>query len=167
MRKGGVRMSKRWQDDPALVEGLAENLVELMAIFPKRMVHVEELVRTYAMPLSHIQILIMLADREQTVGQLSERMGIAKPNMTPLVDSLQAAGLVRRVRSELDKRVVSVRLLPAGEELLCRIRQDVASQVAAWPGAFSRSEAKALSTAAASMIRLAKSMEEGSEAKSF
>lgn len=160
-------MSKRWQDDPALVEGLAENLVELMAIFPKRMVHVDELVHTYAMPLSQIQILIMLSEKSLTVGQISERMGIAKPNMTPLVDALQEAGLVQRVRSAQDKRVVSVCLLPAGEELLCHIRQDVARQVTAWPGAFSRSEAKALSTAAASIIRLAKSMEETPETKTF
>lgn len=160
-------MPKRWQDDPTLVAGLAENLVELMAIFPKRMVHVDELVRTYAMPLSHIQILIMLSEKETTVGQLSEKLGIAKPNMTPLVDSLQGAGLVQRVRSEQDKRVVSVQLLPAGEELLRRICQDVARQVTAWPGAFSRSEAKALSIAAGSMVRLVKSMEEGTETKTF
>lgn len=155
-------MPKRWQDDTALVDGLAGNLMELLSIFPKRMIHVDELVHTYGMPLSHIQILILLSEGPLSVGQLSERMGVAKPNMTPLIDSLRDAGLVQRVRSGLDKRVVSVDLLPKGKATLDSIRLDVARQIAAWPGSLSRSEAKELNAAAGSMIRLAKTAKEES-----
>lgn len=146
-----------------MLDGLAGNLVELMSIFPKRMLHVDELVHTHGMPLSHIQILIMLSDGELTIGQLSKRMNIAKPNMTPLVDSLRDAGLVQRVRSDQDKRVVCVRLLPKGEALLSSLRQDVARQVAAWPGSLNRSEVKELNASVGSIIRLVKSIGEQSK----
>lgn len=152
-------MPKRWQEDAALVDGLADNLLGLLPVFPKQLLRVEELVRSYGMPLSHMQILILLMDGELSVGQLSQKLGIAKPNITPLVDALQGAGLVERARSQADRRVVSVRLLPAGEELLARLRQDIARQVAAWRGSLSRSEAKGLSAALGSIIRLAGNLE--------
>lgn len=152
-------MPKRWQEDAALVEGMAGNLLGLLPVFPKRLLRVEELVRSYGMPLSHMQILILLMDGELSVGQLSQQLGIAKPNITPLVDALQDAKLVERARSQADRRVVSVRLLPTGEELLARLRQDIARQVAAWRGSLSRSEAKSLSAALGSIIRLAENLE--------
>lgn len=159
-------MPKRWQDDATLVDGLADNLLGLLPVFPKGLVRVDELMHTYGMPLSHMQILILLSGGGLSVGQLSQRLGIAKPNITPLVDALQSSGLVERVRSTVDKRVVSVRLLPEGETLLSKLRQDVARQIAAWRCALSRSEAKTLSTALASVIRLAEGLEESKSEKS-
>lgn len=153
-------MPKRWQDDAALVEGLADNLLGLLPVFPKRLLRVEELVRSYGMPLSHMQILILLMGGELSVGQLSQQLGIAKPNVTPLVDAMQNASLVERVRSQKDRRIVSVRLLPAGEELLENLRQDIGRQAVAWRGSLSRSEAKSLSAALGSIIRLAEGLED-------
>lgn len=153
-------MPKHWQDDPALVDGLAGNLMGLLAVFPKRLLRLDELVHSYGMPLSHLQILILLMDGELSIGQLSQQLGIAKPNITPLVDGLQGANLVERVRYAADRRVVTVRLLPAGEKLLASLRQDIGRQVTAWHGSLSRSEAKGLSTALGSIIRLAEHLNE-------
>ena len=151
-------MPKKWNEDQALVDSVAANLFEMLPVFPKGLVHTEELVRDHQMPFSHIQILVMLAKEELSIGQISQRLGIAKPNITPLVDIMRDGGLVERVRSQTDRRIVHVRLLESGREKLAGIHKDIAAQVAAWKGNLSRSEIKELSNAMASIIRITGSM---------
>ncbi|MBQ7845180.1 MAG: MarR family transcriptional regulator [Clostridia bacterium] len=117
--------------------------------------HIDALVRQHQMPFSHIQILVMLGGEDMSIGQISDRLGIAKPNITPLVDALRDNGLVERIRSEKDRRIVNVHLLPEGEEKLRAIREDIAAQVKEWKGGLSRSEVKELNSALASMNRIA------------
>lgn len=147
-------MAKRWTADKALVDGIATNLVEMLLLFPKRVMRLDAIVREHGIPLSHIQILVMLTGGDMAIGELSEKLCIAKPNITPLVEHLRQQGLVERVRKADDRRIVSVHLLPAGREKLGAIRQSVAGQISEWPGEFSRSEMKELSTALASVIRI-------------
>ena len=85
-------MPKKWNEDAVLVGSVAENLFELLPVFPKRLVHTDALVRDHQMPFSHIQILVMLSGEDLSIGQISDRLGIAKPNITPLVDALRDAG---------------------------------------------------------------------------
>lgn len=147
-------MSKRWMDDAELVSSMAQRLVETLPLFPKRFLRVDELIRKHQMPFSHLQILIMLEECDLSIGQISARLGIAKPNITPLVDSLCEGGLTARVRDERDRRVVNVRLLEKGEERLKALRDDVAEQIQAMPGRLSRSEAKELCGALSTLVRL-------------
>ncbi len=151
-------MPKKWNEDRALVDSVAMNLFEMLPLFPKGLVHMDEIVRAHQMPFSHIQILVMLAGENLSIGQISQRLGIAKPNITPLVDVMRDSGLVERVRSQTDRRIVHVRLLEAGKEKLEAIRSDIAEQVAAWKGGLSRSEIKELNNAMASIIRIAGSI---------
>ncbi|MBR2718660.1 MAG: winged helix-turn-helix transcriptional regulator [Clostridia bacterium] len=151
-------MPKKWNEDRALVDSVAMNLFEMLPLFPKGIVHMDEIVRAHQMPFSHIQILVMLAGENLSIGQISQRLGIAKPNITPLVDVMRDSGLVERVRSQTDRRIVHVRLLEAGKEKLEAIRSDIAEQVAAWKGGLSRSEIKELNNAMASIIRIAGSI---------
>lgn len=148
-------MPKKWNEDAALVNSVAENLFEMLPVFPKGLVHIDALVRKHKMPFSHIQILVMLSRGDMSIGQISDRLDIAKPNITPLVDILRDGGLVERIRSTTDRRIVHVHLLPAGVEKLAAIHRDIASQVVAWKGNLSRSEIKELSNAMASIIRIA------------
>lgn len=154
-------MPKKWNEDGALVGSVAGNLFEVLPLFPKRLLHIDALVRDHQMPFSHIQILVMLSGEDMSIGQISERLGIAKPNITPLVDTLRDNGMVERIRSEKDRRIVNVHLLPAGEEKLKSIRRDIAAQVKAWKGNLSRSEVKELNSALSSIIRIAGHMEAG------
>ena len=147
-------MPKKWNEDATLVNSLSGNLFDLLPLFPKRVIHVDELVRVHQMPFSHIQILIMLSQGPMSIGQISDRLGIAKPNITPLVDNLRDDGLVERVRSEQDRRIVNVHLLPEGEKRLEAIREDIAKQVTEWRESLSRSEAKELNNALGSIVRI-------------
>jgi len=53
---------------------------------------------------------------------LAEREGSATPTVSGLVDRLQRAGLVARVRSETDRRRVGLTITPAGASLLVAVR---------------------------------------------
>lgn len=152
-------MPKKWTDDAALVEQVACNIVETLPLFPKRIVRMDALTREQSMPLSHILILISLRREELSIGALSDRLGIAKPNITPLVDSLCSNGLVERVRDGADRRVVNVRLTEDGLERVRQMEEGVARQVRAWTTSFSRSEMKELSNALASLSKIIGQME--------
>src|SRR5215831_14937473 len=58
---------------------------------------------------------------------IAERMIEKTPGITRLIDRLEKKGLVRRVRSEEDRRQVWCRITPAGERLLARLDDPVES----------------------------------------
>jgi DNA-binding MarR family transcriptional regulator len=57
----------------------------------------------------------------QTQQQLADALGIHRNNMVGLVDEMEAAGWVRRHRSQRDRRAFDVRLTRAGAALVSRI----------------------------------------------
>lgn len=153
-------MAKNWSEDSALLDAITGNLFEALPLLPKRLVRVDAITRKYDMPFSHVQILCMLSHSSMTIGQISRNLGIAKPNITPLLDSLKERGLLERVRSELDRRIVNVELLPAGVEMAQKIRESIAEQVAEWPEALSAGDAKRLNNSLACMINMSKLLSE-------
>ena len=56
---------------------------------------------------------------------IAQRMIEQTPGITRLIDRLEQKGLVRRVRSEEDRRQVWCRITPAGERLLERLDDPV------------------------------------------
>src|SRR5262245_4412736 len=56
---------------------------------------------------------------------IAERMIEETPGITRLIDRLERKGLVRRVRSEEDRRQVWCSITPAGERLLARLDEPV------------------------------------------
>ncbi|MBQ8535902.1 MAG: MarR family transcriptional regulator, partial [Clostridia bacterium] len=116
-------MAKKKSVDAALVDQVAQNLFNALPIFRKRLVHMDVIQREYHIPLSHVQVLAMLNDNgSMSVSEISRRLGIAKPNITPLVDRLILAGLVERCRDENDRRVVNISICQSGVEKLAAIR---------------------------------------------
>lgn len=53
-----------------------------------------------------------------TAGEIGERTIAREPDITRLVDRLNAKGLVKRSRSEQDRRVVEIEITSKGLELL-------------------------------------------------
>ena len=147
-------MAKKWMDDAALVESISKNLYEALPLLPKRLVRVEAITKEFGMPFSHIQILCMLSDAEMTIGEISTNLGIAKPNITPLLDALHERGILERCRSEKDRRIVNVRLLPEGQALAEKVRMSIVGQVREWPEGFSMSDIKRLNNALAYLIEV-------------
>ncbi len=59
----------------------------------------------------------------QTQQELADALGIHRNNMVGLIDELEAAGWVRRHRSERDRRAFDVRLTRSGSALVARVNR--------------------------------------------
>jgi DNA-binding MarR family transcriptional regulator len=65
--------------------------------------------------LTVIKLLAGIGDLSLT--ELSESMQTRNSTVTGIIDRMEGAGLVKRVRSEADRRVVMIRLTPQGRAL--------------------------------------------------
>ncbi len=153
-------MAKNWTEDGMLVDAITGNLFEALPLLPKRLVRVDAITRKFDMPFSHVQILCMLAEGSMTIGDISRSLGIAKPNITPLLDNLAERELLERVRSTKDRRIVNVELLPAGVQMAAEIKAAIAEQVAEWPETIGSNDAKKLNNALACLINIGKLLSE-------
>ena len=116
--------------DPAMIDAVAQNMFHVLPLLKKRLMHMDMVQKEHGTPLSHVQVLAMLQDAgTMSVSEISRRLGIAKPNITPLVDRLFECGYVDRQHDEHDRRVVNIVLMPAGEEKLAAIRGTIARQI--------------------------------------
>lgn len=68
-----------------------------------------------------LRILRGAGDDGVTCGELSERMITRDPDVTRLIDRLESRGLLHRVRSERDRRVVRNCITPTGLDLLAQL----------------------------------------------
>ena len=151
-------MAKNWTEDEMLVDAITGNLFEALPLLPKRLVRVDAITRRFEMPFSHVQILCMLSGSSMTIGEISRSLGIAKPNITPLLDNLAERKLLERIRSTKDRRIVNVALLPDGVEMARNIKAAIAEQVAEWPETIDANGAKKLNNALACLISLGKTL---------
>ncbi|MCP5182127.1 MAG: MarR family transcriptional regulator [Pseudomonadales bacterium] len=76
--------------------------------------HSRELARTASLTASRLVVLKILANGPTTAGTIAERAGISQTTVTLLLNKLEAMALVRRQRSEDDRRRVWVELTPQG-----------------------------------------------------
>jgi len=60
-----------------------------------------------------------------SLADLTEHLVVAPSSASEMVERLAKAGLVRRETAGGDRRAVSIRLTPAGERLLARIREGI------------------------------------------
>jgi DNA-binding MarR family transcriptional regulator len=79
-----------------------------------------------------------------TCSEMGERMLRRDPDVTRLLDRLEKRGLLERVRSEEDRRVVRTRITRAGLELLKAIDEPSLSWSRAQLGHLSRKELREL-----------------------
>lgn len=86
-------MPKVWTDDTALMEGMTDNLFEALYKMPKYFLRIDDIAHSLGMPISSLLVLCVLREGKISIGEISERLCIAKPNVTPLVETLCARGL--------------------------------------------------------------------------
>lgn len=148
-------MPKKRTIDPQQIDNIAQNMFHALPLLKKRLLHMDLVQAEYGIPLSHVQVLFMLQDAgTMSVSEISRRLGIAKPNITPLVDRLLESGLVDRQRDLSDRRVVNVVILPAGAEKLAAIRRTIADQLMMQVENLSTSEFKELCDSLESINRI-------------
>jgi MarR family 2-MHQ and catechol resistance regulon transcriptional repressor len=65
---------------------------------------------------SLLRALYFAEGRRLSQSDIAREMAVTSPNVTQLIDALEADGLVERVVSETDRRVTFARLTTSGEE---------------------------------------------------
>jgi MarR family transcriptional regulator, lower aerobic nicotinate degradation pathway regulator len=97
--------------------------------------------------LSMIQarLLGVLRDRRPTMQELARLLSLDKSSVTGLVDRAEARGLVVRVPSESDRRVVRVSLTDAGRTLASDVASQFEGDVSIVLGRLPRADRAALS----------------------
>lgn len=63
----------------------------------------------------------LIRDGNLTIGELSEKMALAYSTITDLVDRMEKNNLVIRVRDDKDRRVVRIKVLDKGFEILQKV----------------------------------------------
>ncbi|HIQ63815.1 MAG TPA: MarR family transcriptional regulator [Candidatus Avichristensenella intestinipullorum] len=155
-------MSRRKSLDPAVIESIAQNIFNVMPLLRKRLLHMDVIQSEHGIPLSHVQVLSMLNETgSMSVSEISHRLGIAKPNITPLVDRLIEEKLVDRIRDTQDRRVVNVVILEAGREKLAAIRATIGEQVQEWAQNISAADFRELADALSSLTRILSNVQKG------
>lgn len=88
--------------------------------------------------LSQYTVLAILDEQgELTMGVLARHLGTTMGAVTNLVDKLVRAGRVDRQRSDQDRRVVRVRVLQPGRDLVASVTRDTAEYLAGYFAAVS------------------------------
>ena len=152
-------MTKKRSIDPAMIDSVAQNMFHILPLIKKRLLHMDLVQREHGTPLSHVQVLAMLNDvGTMSVSEISRRLGIAKPNITPLVDRLFESGYVDRQHDENDRRVVNIVLLEAGKEKLASIRSTISRQIQMQVDGLSTSEFREFNESLNSVVRILSSL---------
>lgn len=95
------------------VEELRAALREMLAA--QRRMRGREAQRHGGLSFSQHAVLRVLADGDvHSAGELARETDLTPASMTKMLDGLSAAGLVRRVRDEADRRRVAVAITDAG-----------------------------------------------------
>lgn len=87
-----------------------------------------EFLKPYEITLSQYNVLRILRGAEPAgliCREISERMIARDPDVTKLLDRLEARGLVRRERQEKDRRVIIARITSEGLDLVKEIDEPV------------------------------------------
>lgn len=155
-------MSRKKAVDTTVIESISQNIFTVLPLLRKRLLHMDVIHGEHGIPLSHIQVLTMLNETgSMSVSEISHRLGIAKPNITPLVDRLIEEKLVDRIRDTQDRRVVNVVILPAGQEKLNQIRKNIGEQVQEWAQHISAADFRELADALSSLTRILAEIQKG------
>ena len=139
----------------AALEHLYDMLFQAWPLMRRKLLPSSAQQAEFGMPLSHVQVLVMLDHRGSlSITEISNSFGIAKPNITPLVDRLIEEGLVMRERNSADRRVVNVVICEKGRERLADIYRDLCDNLFDWTRTLSQEDMTAFNEALETIVRL-------------
>ena len=148
-------MDHRNTERDATLEHLYDMLFQAWPLMRRKLLPSSAQQAEFGMPLSHVQVLVMRDHRGSlSITEISQSFGIAKPNITPLVDRLIEEGLVMRERNSADRRVVNVVICEKGRERLADIYRDLCDNLFDWTRSLSSEDMAAFNEALETIVRL-------------
>lgn len=120
-RGGGQGATRTLQEDVERFERLLRRISHV--VYTKG----REILADFGMTSPQFDALLFLhRDGDMPMGALCDRMSLACSTVTDLVSRMEKGGFVIRERDQNDRRVIKVRLLPRGEEM---VRKVMASRI--------------------------------------
>ena len=102
---------------------VAQGMMMLAAYCPRQITWEDKQGKRCRLPLTQIHLMMLLRKEDLPITVISNRMHMAKPNITPMVDRLESSGYVRRIRDTADHRIVRVHLDKRGAACLKQIEK--------------------------------------------
>jgi len=94
-------------------------LVALRKIIRATDIQSKRIAKTSGLTIPQVMVLRAIGSLgDVTVKRLSADVSLSQATVTTILNRLEARGMVVRVRSERDKRIVNARLLPQGQQIL-------------------------------------------------
>jgi DNA-binding MarR family transcriptional regulator len=98
-----------------------ELLVSLLRTTDVLQEQFEKMIRPFNVSMTQYNVLRILRGAEpggRTCGEIGERMIAREPDVTRLLERMEKAALIRRMRDSSDRRVIVTRITSAGLKLL-------------------------------------------------
>jgi DNA-binding MarR family transcriptional regulator len=95
-------------DDGEVLDGLVRTSFTVMALL-------SQVAAAHELSLTQLRVLAILRDREPKIAELAGFLGLERSSVSGLIDRSVARGLVRRIPSAEDGRVVRVTLTEDGQ----------------------------------------------------
>ncbi|QHW35043.1 MarR family transcriptional regulator [Paenibacillus rhizovicinus] len=83
----------------------------------------------YDVSIIQIRLFGILRDRELSMLQLAQYLGLDKSSMTGLINRVERRGLVERSNSPRDGRVINVQVTAKGHEIIRVVSKKIAEQM--------------------------------------
>ena len=78
-------------------------------VYSKLQKYMDSIYQPYGLTSVQVEVLLLLAaNGDQTVTELSEGLGVTKSNLSTLCKRMEKSGFVKRKRSKQDERVVVI-----------------------------------------------------------
>lgn len=142
-----MRYARGVPDDvtEALLEDLVRTSFAVMAVLNR-------VAAENDLSLTQLRALAILRDREPTMAQLADYLGLERSSVSGLMDRSVRRGLAQRTTSEEDKRSVHVSLTAEGHRRSSTVADTVAAQLAPMTNRLSAAEQKRLVALLAGML---------------
>jgi MarR family multiple antibiotic resistance transcriptional regulator len=113
-----------------LLDGIVDNLLLFFPFFYRKLLKVAH-AKTRTNPINmELRALFILNDAGQMQSsEMGRKLGISKPNVTPLVDKLISQGYVTRLPDFRDRRVVNISITDKGKRFVNNKRRLLANNI--------------------------------------
>lgn len=104
-----------------VIDGLVQTSFTVMAVL-------SQVAAAHELSLTQLRVLAILRDREPKIAELAAHLGLERSSVSGLIDRSVSRGLVRRVPSAEDGRVVRVALTEAGQRFAVDLADEFADR---------------------------------------
>lgn len=136
-------------------EDWQEILIHLRQIMRATDLHSRQVKKNCGLTLPQIMLLRSIrAQGDVTVKKLARDIALSQPTVTTILDRLEERGLVERIRSTHDRRIVNARLTEPGRQMLEKSPPLLDETFMRRFSALSEGEQQALKTALGKIVQL-------------